>query len=97
MVGAYTLESWKLPASIVDALRHHHTNAFHVGAKLSRTIIAGEALARPAFDEPVFAHEPSASPNEAFRALGLRGASIDSLIARTAEESGLLDGLLGAR
>jgi putative nucleotidyltransferase with HDIG domain len=97
MIGAFALEAWKLPGSIVDALRRHHTNPFDVGDKLARVVIAGEALARSAVEMPVFAHEPSSTPDEAFSALGLRGVSIDNLVQRTAEETELLDGLLSVR
>jgi putative nucleotidyltransferase with HDIG domain len=94
MIGAYALDAWKLPTSIVDALRLHHTNPLDVGEKLARVVIAGEALARAAFEDPPFAHEPAVDPAEAFSALGLRGVSIETLVQRTAEESELLNGLL---
>jgi hypothetical protein len=57
-------------------------------------VIAGEALARAAFEDPPFAHEPAADPELAFQALGLRGVSVETLVSRTAEETDLLDGLL---
>jgi putative nucleotidyltransferase with HDIG domain len=97
MIGAYALDQWKLPVAIVDALRQHHTSPLDVGDNLGRVVIAGEALARAAFDDPPFAHEPAVDPTEAFAALGLRAVSVDTLISRTAEESEILDGLLGAR
>jgi HD-like signal output (HDOD) protein len=96
-IGAFALDQWKLPVSIVDALRLHHTPPLDVGEKLGRVVIAGEALARVAFDDPPFAHEPALDPAEAFAALGLRAVSIDTLVARTAEETEILDGLLAAR
>ena len=72
----------------------HHTDPLDVGDKLGRVVIAGEALARAALDEPIFTHEPAVDPEAAFVALGLRGVSIENLISRTAEEAELLDGLL---
>lgn len=96
-IGAFALDAWKLPVTIVDALRLHHTNPFDVGDKLARVVIAGEALARAAFPDPPFAHEPACDPGEAFAALGLTAVSLDTLIQRTAEESELLDGLLSVR
>jgi hypothetical protein len=59
-----------------------------------QTVIAGDALAHAAFEEPLFAHEPAVDPGDAFAALGLRGVSIETLVQRTAEETDLLDGLL---
>jgi putative nucleotidyltransferase with HDIG domain len=94
MIGAYALDAWKLPVAIIDALRNHHHNPLDVADKLARTVIAGEALARAAFEDPPFAHEPAADPEAAFNALGLRAVSIDGLISRTAEETEALDGLL---
>ncbi len=94
MIGAFALDAWKLPVSVVDALRLHHTNPLDVGEKLGRVVIAGESLARAAFEAPPFAHEPAFDPDEAFAALGLKGVSIDTLVNRTAEETNLLDGLL---
>jgi putative nucleotidyltransferase with HDIG domain len=94
MIGAYALDAWKLPVVIIDALRNHHHDPLDVGDKLARTVIAGEALARAAFEDPPFAHEPAADPEAAFNALGLRAVSIDGLISRTAEEAEALDGLL---
>jgi HD-like signal output (HDOD) protein len=97
MIGAFALDAWKLPTSIIDALRLHHTDPLDVGEKLGRVVIAGEALARAALDTPLFTHEPAVDPADAFAALGLRGVSIDTLVRRTAEETDLLDGLLSAR
>ena len=94
VIGAYALDAWKLPVTIIDALRQHHQNPLDVGDKLALVVIAGEALARAAFDDPPFAHEPAADPAEAFAALGLRAVSIEGLVSRTAEETETLDGLL---
>jgi HD-like signal output (HDOD) protein len=94
MIGAFALDAWKLPVSIVDALRLHHTDPLDVGEKLGRVVIAGEALARAAFEDPPFTHEPACDPGEAFAALGLKAVSIGTLVSRTAEETELLDGLL---
>jgi HD-like signal output (HDOD) protein len=97
MIGAFALDQWKLPATIIDALRLHHTNPLDVADKLGRVVIAGEALARAAFEDPPFAHEPACDPGEALAALGLRGESIDNIVQRTAEEAETLDGLLAVR
>jgi len=97
MVGALALEQWRLPPSLLVALLNHHGRPMEVEEKLGRVVIAGEALAQAALDDPWFRHEPAADPEEAFFALGLHGVSIDTLISRTAEESEILDGLLGAR
>jgi HD-like signal output (HDOD) protein len=94
MICAFALDAWKLPSTIVDALRYHHTHPLDVGDKLGRVVIAGEALAGAAFEDPPFAHEPGCDPELAFQALGLRGVSIENLVSRTAEETDLLDGLL---
>jgi hypothetical protein len=94
MIGAFALDQWKLPLSIIDALRCSHMDPLDVGHKLGRVVIAGEALARAAFEDPPFAHEPALEPEAAFSALGLRGVAIGSLVQRTAEETELLDGLL---
>jgi HD-like signal output (HDOD) protein len=96
MTGAFALDQWKLPISIIDALRTSHTDPLDVGEKLGRVVIAGEALARAAFEDPPFAHEPAVDPEHAFSALGLRGVSIENMVQRTAEETELLDGLLAA-
>jgi putative nucleotidyltransferase with HDIG domain len=97
MIGAFALDAWKLPDTIVEALRLHHTNPLDVGDKLARVVIAGEALARAASEEPEFAHEPAADPGAAFHALGVQGVSVENLVTRTAEETDLLDGLLSIR
>jgi len=97
MIGAYALDAWKLPVAIIDALRQHHQHPLDVGDELALVVIAGEALARQAFEDPPFTHELAADPGEAFAALGLRAASIEGLIARTAEETETLDGLLAVR
>jgi HD-like signal output (HDOD) protein len=94
MIGAFALDAWKLPVPIIDALRNHHHDPLDVADKLARTVIAGEALARAAFEDPPFAHEPAPDPEAAFNALGLRAVSIEGLISRTAEETEILDGLL---
>jgi putative nucleotidyltransferase with HDIG domain len=94
LIGAFALDAWKLPATIVDALRHHHNNPLDVADKLGRVVIAGEALARAAFEDAPFTHEHVVAPDEAFAALGLRAVSIDGLVSRTAEEAETLDGLL---
>lgn len=98
MVGAFALDAWKLPRSIVGALRGHHLNPLDAGEKLARVVIAGEALARAALaGEELFPHEPASDAGEAFAALGLRGVSLDNLVRRTAEETELLDDLLSFR
>jgi putative nucleotidyltransferase with HDIG domain len=97
MIGAFALDAWKLPESIVDALRLHHTSPLDVGDRLGRVVIAGEALARAAaVEDPPFAHEAAVDPAEAFSALGLTAVSLDTLIQRTGEESEILNGLLAA-
>ncbi|HET9730929.1 MAG TPA: HDOD domain-containing protein, partial [Acidimicrobiia bacterium] len=65
MIGAFALEQWHLPDPILDALRYHHSAPLDVGDKLGRTVIAGEAMARAAFEDPPFTHEPAADPAEA--------------------------------
>jgi putative nucleotidyltransferase with HDIG domain len=97
MIGAVALDAWKLPVSIIDALRQHHTDPLDVGEKLGRVVIAGEALARAAYDDPPFAHEPAVDPEAAFHALGLHAISVDALVSRTADETETLDGLLSVR
>src|SRR4029079_11186612 len=97
MVGVLALEQWRLPPSLLVALLNHHGRRMKVEEKRGGVVIAGEALAQAALDDPWFRHEPAADPEEAFFALGLHGVSIDTLISRTAEESEILDGLLGAR
>jgi HD-like signal output (HDOD) protein len=94
MVGAFALDAWKLPPTIVDALRFHHTDPMDVADRLALSVIAGEALARAAFEDPPFTHEPAVDPGEAFAALGIAGLSIDNLVQRAAEETEVLDGLL---
>jgi len=97
MVGALALEQWNLPPSILVALVHHHASPMDVEEKLGRVVIAGEALAEAAFDDPWFRHEPAVDPEEAFFALGLHGVSIDSLISRTIEDTAIIDGVLVGR
>ena len=80
MIGAYALDQWKLPVSIIDALRMHHNSPLDVADKLGRTVIAGEALARVAFEDPPFAHEPAVDPEAALHALGLQAVSIDGYL-----------------
>lgn len=94
-LGADALAAWKLPASIVNALRAHHLDPLETEDRLGRVVIAGEALARAAFENPAFSHEPTHEPGAVFDALGLRVASIDTLIQRTNEESSALGAMLG--
>jgi putative nucleotidyltransferase with HDIG domain len=89
-LGADALAAWKFPASIVDALRAHHDEPAETTDRLARVVIAGEALARAAFDTPTFAHEPAQDPAAVFATLGVRVASVDTLIERTAEETNIL-------
>ncbi len=97
VIGADALDAWKLPVTIIDALRRHHQRPPDVGDELALVVIAGEGLARAAFEDPPFAHEPAADPGEAFAALGLRAVPVERLISRTAEETETLDGLLAVR
>jgi putative nucleotidyltransferase with HDIG domain len=69
-LGAEALAAWKVPASIVDALRAHHDDPAETTNRLARVVIAGEALARAAFDIPTFAHEPLKDPAAVFAKLG---------------------------
>jgi putative nucleotidyltransferase with HDIG domain len=89
-LGADALAVWKIPASIVDALRAHHDDPAQTTNRLARVVIAGEALARAAFDTPTFAHEPARDPAAVFATIGVRVASVDTLIERTAEETNIL-------
>lgn len=93
-LGADALAAWKLPAPIVIALRAHHDDPAETTDRLARVVIAGEALARAAFDTPTFAHEPRRDPAAVFAALGVRVASVDTLIERTAEETNILSPML---
>jgi HD-like signal output (HDOD) protein len=93
MIGALALEQWNLPPSILVALLHHHRPPMDVDEKLGRVVIAGEALAQVAFDDPWFRHEPAVDPEEAFFALGLHDVSIDSLVSRTAEDTATIEGV----
>ena len=94
-LGADALAAWNLPATIVGALRTHHHDPHDLTDKLARVLILGEALARAAFDPPTFDHEPAYEPDKVFAALGLRVASVDTYVERTAEETEILTGLLG--
>jgi putative nucleotidyltransferase with HDIG domain len=94
-LGADALAAWKLPATVVNALRAHHHQPLDTDNRLARVVIAGEALARAAFAEPPFSHEPTHEPASVFDALGLRIASVDTLIERTTEETSELSALLG--
>jgi len=93
-LGAAALAAWKLPPSIVEALRAHHHDPQHCDSKIARVVVAGEALAHAAFDSPPFAHEPAQDPAAVFDALGLRIASVDMLVTRTAEETEILAQML---
>ena len=93
-IGAAALRAWKLPTSIVDALRTHHLNPGDVGERLGRVVIAGEALARAAFEPGPFSHEPRQDPGVVFDTLGVRVASVDTLVTRTAEEAEILAQML---
>jgi putative nucleotidyltransferase with HDIG domain len=94
-LGADALAAWKLPAVVVGALRAHHDDPMETDDRLGRVVIAGEALARAAFDTPAFSHEPALEPGAVFDALGLRVASVDTLIHRTVEETETLAAMLG--
>jgi putative nucleotidyltransferase with HDIG domain len=94
-LGAEALAAWNLPPVIINALRTHHDDPSEVADKLGRVLILGEALARAAFDPPTFDHEPAAAPDTVFAALGLRVASVDTYVDRTAEETQTLAALLG--
>jgi putative nucleotidyltransferase with HDIG domain len=93
-LGADGLAECNRPAPIVNALRAHHDDPAETTDRLARVVIAGEALARAAFDSPAFLHEPRRDPATVFAALGVRVASVDTLIERTAEETNILAAML---
>jgi HD-like signal output (HDOD) protein len=102
MVGAFALDAWKLPVSIVDAIRNHHHDPAAVDDKLTRVLIAGEALARagrhndPDGEAVVADPEPVSDPATAFHAMGLSAISVENLVRRTAEEAEALDAVLSS-
>jgi HD-like signal output (HDOD) protein len=93
-LGADALAAWRLPTSIVNALRAHHDDPAETTDRVARVVIAGEALARAAFATPAFSHEPRQDPGIVFAALGVRVASVDTLIERTAEETNIFAAIL---
>jgi putative nucleotidyltransferase with HDIG domain len=101
MIGAFALDAWKLPVSICDSIRNHHQDPATVDDKLTRVVIAGEALAGAADCDPEtgvrpHGHEPVIDPADAFRAMGLTAISVDNLVQRTAEEAEALDAVLSS-
>jgi putative nucleotidyltransferase with HDIG domain len=101
MVGAFALDAWKLPVSIVDAIRGHHSDPVTLDEKLTRVLIAGEALAAASSTDPEtgvrpHSHEPALDPAVAFAALGQTAISVETLIQRTAEEAEALDAVLSS-
>lgn len=101
VIGAFALDAWKLPVSICDAIRNHHRDPTSVDDKLTRVVIAGEALASAAYCDPEtgvrpHGHEPVVDPTDAFRAMGLTAISVENLVRRTAEEAEALDAVLSS-
>ena len=96
-LGAIALEAWKLPTSIVAAVRDHHLDPREVDGRLTKCVIAAEALARiVAGDHGPKLNEPASDPGVALAAAGLPDADVDSLLARVGEDSDNLSSLLAA-
>jgi putative nucleotidyltransferase with HDIG domain len=96
-LGALALEAWKLPNAIVAAIRDHHADPTTVDGRLTRCVIAAEALAHVvAGDSGPKLPEPAPDPTAALAAAGLPDADVDSLLERVTEESNGLAGLLAA-
>jgi len=96
-LGAIALEAWKLPATIVGAIRDHHLAPDEVEGRLVRCVIAGEALARSvAGDHGPALAEPAPDPHAALAAAGLPDVDVDSLLERVGEDSSGLGSVLAA-
>jgi HD-like signal output (HDOD) protein len=96
-LGAIALEAWKLPIPIVAAIRDHHRDPREVEGRLTKCVIAAEALARVvAGDHGPTLAEPAPDPDVALAAAGLPDADVDSLLERVGEDSDNLSGLLAA-
>ena len=96
-LGALALEAWKLPASIVAAVRDHHLPVGEVEGRLTKCVIAGEALANEIAGEdgPRLA-EPRPDPAAALAAVGLPDTDVAALLERIGEDADGLSGLLAA-
>ncbi len=96
-LGALALEAWKLPASITVAVRDHHCDPTTTDSRLTRCVIAAEALARVVAGEsgPGLA-EPAPDPERALAAAGLPDANVDELLERVIADSDGLGCLLAA-
>lgn len=96
-LGALALEAWRLPSTITCAVRDHHQDPATVDSRLTRCVIAAEALARvTAGDSGPCLREPAADPETALIAAGLPTSNVDELLERVGEDSSNLAGLLAA-
>lgn len=96
-LGALALEAWRLPSLITSAVRDHHLDPVTVDSRLTRCVIAAEALARViAADHGPRLREPAPEPEAALLAAGLPTSNVDELLERVGEDSSNLAGLLAA-
>lgn len=96
-LGALALDAWKLPAPIVGAIRDHHGVPHETEGRLSRCVIAGEALAcNVAGERGAHLVEPAPDPEIALAAAGLPNVDVDGLLERVGEDSDGLSSVLAA-
>lgn len=96
-LGALALDAWKLPSGIVHAIRDHHNDPMGVDGRLTKCVIAAEALACVvAGEDGSTLREPAPDPGWALAAAGLPDADVDSLLERVGADSMELSGLLAA-
>ncbi len=96
-LGALALEAWKLPPSVVAAVRDHHVPVDVAEGRLTKCVIAAEALANEIAGEhgPRLA-EPAPDPAAALAAIGLPETDVAALLERIGEDADGLGGMLAA-
>jgi putative nucleotidyltransferase with HDIG domain len=96
-LAAVALESWNLPASLVDAVRAHHAPVAGPTATLGNAVIAGEALVHVTLGDAGFiAADPCEDPERSLAAVGIDDAAFARLASRLGDEGSEFGAMLTA-
>lgn len=92
-LGALALEVWRLPTPIVNAIRDHHHDPTTVDSRLTKCLIAAEALVCIVDTDGSRSRECPRDPEAALLAAGLASLDIESMLERISEDSERLAGV----
>ncbi|HVV70035.1 MAG TPA: HDOD domain-containing protein [Verrucomicrobiae bacterium] len=94
--GACLLESWKLPANIVEAVGNHHKPVLIPTPKLSAIINLANGIAHQAEPEADRPPEPAGGESRVAEILGLSESHIQSVMGRMQESFERMEHFLSA-